>query len=149
MDIKDVIADCVDMLEAHLEAGSTVDLFKAMYPYPLDDINSMVWNIQRIDDHTKPALLKKLDGALMDFQRHFSTAGELLMVRLRIENAIRMLTVLSKAKVPCEVKTTIREEALLWALTTLWTAAGVQWVYRTAQAFHEGQPSALPWPIPV
>lgn len=149
MNTKDILDGCIDMMAAHLRIGSTVDLFKAMYPHPLDDPESIVWNIQQIDSHTAPALLKKLDRALMDFERDFTTVGENLMVRLRLENAIRMLTVLSKAKVPCEVKTKIRDEAFLWALTTMWTAAGVQWVYRTAQAFRAGQPSALPWPLPA
>lgn len=149
MNTKDILDGCIDMMAAHLRIGSTVDLFKAMYPHPLDDPESIVWNIQQIDSHTAPALLKKLDRALMDFERDFTTVGENLMVRLRLENAISMLTVLSKAKVPCEVKTKIRDEAFLWALTTMWTLSGTQWAYRTALAFLAGRPSALEFRSPA
>lgn len=143
MKIEDVLAGCIDMMTAHLRMGPTINLFKAVCPEPFDDITSIVWSIQAIDDHTEAKLLGKLDRTFMDFGHDRTTAGELLMVRLRLENAISMLTVLSKAKVPCEVKTKIREEALLWALTTMWTVAGIQWAYRTAVAFLEGRPSAL------
>lgn len=149
MKIEDVLEGCIDMMTAHLRMGPTINLFKAVCPEPFDDINSIVWSIQAIDDHTEATLLRKLDKTLMDFGNDRTTAGELLMVRLRLENAISMLSVLSKAKVPCEVKTKIREEACLWALTTMWTAAGVQWAYRTALSFFEGKPSALPWPLPA
>lgn len=147
--MKDILDDCVEKMEEHLKRGSTVELFGVMYPWPLDDFGSIVENIQRIDQHTKAALAAKLDRSLMDFETHPETQGEALMFRLRLENAIRMLTVLSKAKVSCEVKTTIREEAFLWALTTLWTGSGSEWAYRTATAFLEGRPSALPWPLPA
>jgi len=149
MKIEDVLEGCIDMMTAHLRMGTTIDLFKAVCPEPLDDITDIAWNIQAIDEHTEAALLKKLDKTLMDFENDRTTAGELLMVRLRLENAIRILTVLSKAKVPCEVKTKIREEALLWALTTMWTVAGIQWAYRTAVAFLEGRPSALEFRSPA
>ncbi len=149
MKIEDVLAGCIDMMTAHLRMGPTINLFKAVCPEPFDDINSIVWSIQAIDDHTEAKLLGKLDRTFMDFGHDRTTAGELLMVRLRLENAISMLTVLSKAKVPCEVKTKIREEALLWALTTMWTVAGIQWAYRTAVAFLEGRPSALEFRSPA
>jgi hypothetical protein len=106
-------------------------------------------NIQRIDAHTAPALAKKIDRAYMDLLTFPETQGEALMFRLRLENAIRMLTILSKAKLPCEVCTKIAEEAFCWALTTLWTGSGAQWAYLSAQAFSEGKPSALPWPLPA
>ena len=149
MEMKDILDDCVDLMAEHLKRGSTVELFRSMYQWPLDDTENIIVNISRIDQHTKAGLLTKIDQALMDMVETFETAGEALMFRLRLENAIRMLTVLSKAKVPCELKTTIPEEAVCWALTTLWTGSGIQWVYRTASAFCEGKQSALPWPLPA
>lgn len=136
-------------MSEHLERGSTLELFRQMYPWPLDDAENIVVNIERIDQHTKADVMAKVDRALMDMAKTPETAGEALMLRLRLENAIRMLTVLSKSKVPCELKTTFPEEAVCWALTTLWTGSGVQWAYRTASAFCEGKPSALPWPLPA
>ena len=149
MEIKDILGDCVDMMSEDMHKGSTLELFRPMYQWPLDDSENIVMNIARIDQHTRASLLAKIDRSLMDAASIPETAGESLMFRLRLENAIRMLTVLSKAKVPCELKTPIPEEALCWALTTLWTGSGVQWVYRTASAFCEGKPSALPWPLPA
>ena len=144
----EVLNACIDMMREHIGRGQTLDLYLAVVPPPLDDFATIVSCIQQADDHTRAALLKKIDKTLMDSETHRETVGEALMFRLRLENAIRMLTVLSKAKVPCEVSTTIPEEAVIWALTTLWSGSGVQWVCRTAQAFLEGRPSALPWPIP-
>ena len=149
MEIENILCDCVELMSEHLKRGSTLELFRAVYQWPLDDPENIIANIARIDQHTKTILLTKIDRALMDLAEIPETAGEALMFRLRLENAIRMLTVLSKAKVPCELKTTIPEEAVCWALTTLWTGSGVQWVYRTASAFCEGKPSALPWPLPA
>ena len=149
MKTKDILAWCVSTMAEQLKRGSTAELFKAVYPWPLDDFHSIVENIQRIDQQTKATLLMKLDGAMMDMRQFPETRGEALMFRLRLENAICMLTILSKAKVPCEVLTTVDEEAFLWAVTTLWTGSGVQWACRTAQAFCEGKPSALPWPLPA
>ena len=149
MEIENILCDCVELMSEHLKRGSTLELFRAMYQWPLDDPENIIANIARMDQHTKTILLTKIDRALMDLAEIPETAGEALMFRLRLENAIRMLTVLSKAKVPCELKTTIPEEAVCWALTTLWTGSGVQWVYRTASAFCEGKPSALPWPLPA
>ena len=65
-----------------------------------------------------------------------------------MKNAIRMLTILSRSKVPCEVKTEIAEEAVFWALTTLWTGSSVLWAYHTAYAICSGKPSALNYPMP-
>lgn len=135
-------------MREHLGRGQTVDLYFAIVPPPLDDFNTITSCIQQIDNHAKTTLLTKLDKTLMDSETHLETASESFMFRLRLENAIRMLTILSKAKLPCEVHTSIHEEAVIWALTTLWTGSCVQWVCRTAQAFLEGRPSALPWPIP-
>jgi len=149
MEIENILCDCVELMSEHLKRGSTLELFRAVYQWPLDDPENIIANIARIDQHTKTILLTKIDRALMDLAEIPETAGEALMFRLRLENAIRMLTILSKAKVPCELKTTIPEEAVCWALTTLWTGSGVQWVYRTASAFCEGKPSALPWPLPA
>ena len=149
MEMKDILGDCVDLMAEHLKRGSTLELFRSLYKWPLDDAENIIINISRIDQHTKAALLMKIDRALMDSAKIPETAGEALMFRLRLENAIRMLTILSKAKVPCELKTTIPEEAVCWALTTLWTGSGIQWVYRTASAFCEGKQSALPWPLPA
>ena len=149
MEIENILCDCVELMSEHLKRGSTLELFRAVYQWPLDDPENIIANIARIDQHTKTILLTKIDRALMDLAEIPETAGEALMFRLRLENAIRMLTVLSKAKVPCELKTTIPEEAVCWALTTLWTGSGIQWVYRTASAFCEGKPSALPWPLPA
>lgn len=149
METKEILDACVCMMGDHMQRGDTVSLFKAMYPWPLDDIGSIAENIQRVDQHTRASLLEKIDGALMDLREYPETQGEALMFRLRLENAIRMLTVLSQAKVPCVVKTTIAEEAMCWALTTLWTGSGAQWVYLTAEAFCAGRSSALPWPLPA
>ena len=149
MEIKDILCNCVELMAEHLERGSTLELFRQMYQWPLDDAENIAANIGRIDQHTRAILQAKIDRALMDMAKIPETAGEALMFRLRLENAIRMLTILSKAKVPCELKTTIPEEAVCWALTTLWSASNVQWVYRTASAFCEGKPSALPWPLPA
>ena len=147
MKTKDILDFCVTAMAEHMNRGATVELFKATYPWPLDDFGNIVTSIQRIDQHTKTALLKRLDGAMMDSLQFPETTGEALMCRLRLENAICMLTILSKAKIPCEVLTTLEEEAFLWAVTALWTGSGVQWACRTAQAFLEGKPSALPWPL--
>ena len=139
----------MELMSEHLERGSTLELFRQMYPWPLDNAENIVVNIERIDQHTKADIMAKVDRALMDMAKTPETAGEALMFRLRLENAIRMLTVLSKSKVPCELKTTIPEEAVCWALTTLCTGSGFQLAYRTASAFCEGKPSALPWPLPA
>ena len=149
MNTKDILDGCIDMMTAHLRMGPTINLFKAVCTEPFDDITSIVWSIQAIDDHTEAKLLGKLDRTFMDFGHDRTTAGELLMARLRLENAISMLTVISKAKVPCEVKTKIRDEAFLWALTTMWTLSGTQWAYRTALAFLAGRPSALEFRSPA
>jgi len=149
MKIEDILEDCIGSLEYDLKAGSTVELFKVMYPWPLDNRADIVAKIQSMDEHTRDSLLKKADRSLMDSEAHTGTQAECLMYRLRLENAIRMLTILSKAKVPCEVQTTIREEAFLWALTTLWSVCGVQWAYRTAAAFLAGRPSALEFRSPA
>ena len=148
MKVEDILEDCARTLEEDLKFGSTVELFKAMYPWPLDDIEDIVANIQAIDQRTTSALLEKANRSLMDSERHIGTQAECLMYRLRLENAIRMLTILSRSKVICEVQTAIREEAFLWALTTPWSVCGAQWVYRTARAICDGLPSALPWPVP-
>ena len=149
MKTSELLTDCISYLSSHLEEGTTLDLFKKMYPYPLDDADNIVFNIQRMDEHVKENLIKKVDRALMDEKMSFETQGEAFIYRLRLENAIRTLTILSKAKVSCEISSTISEECLCWALTSLWSVSGIQWAYRTAQAFCEGQPSALPWPLPV
>lgn len=149
MKTSEILNACIGMLRDHLERGETIDLFRRMYPHPLTDVNDIAFNIQRIDNHTATALKAKISGALMDSRLTLETQGEALMLRLRLENAIRMLTVLSKAKVLCEVQTTIPEEAVCWALTTLWSGSSDQWVYHTAQAFWQGKPSALPWPLPA
>lgn len=149
MKTNDILTNCIDLLNEHIKRGSTLDLFKALYPYPLDDINNIAYNIQLVDTHTEKTLLDKVDKAFMDLKKIPETKGEALMFRLRLENAIRIITILSKGKTPCEVKTTIEEEAVYWALTTLWKCSNVQWIYRTAQAFYDGKPSAIPWPLPV
>lgn len=148
MKTDDVLSACIEMMRSDLDCGQTLDLYLAAVPPPLDDFDTIVSCIQQTDAHTRAALLTKIDRCLMDSEPHRETVGEALMFRLRLENAIRMLTILSKAKVSCEISTTIPEEAVIWALTTLWSGSGVQWVCRTAQAFLEGRTSALPWPIP-
>ena len=110
MEMKDILDNCVDVMSEHLKRGSTLELFRSLYKWPLDDAENIIISISRIDQHTKAALLMKIDRALMDSAKIPETAGEALMFRLRLENAIRMLTILSKAKVPCELKTTIPEE---------------------------------------
>ena len=146
MDVREVLDLCVSLMEEDMDKGTTVELFKPMYPYPFDDMMNIVANIQRIDEPTTTTLIGKIDSAFMDLRRSQETIGEAFMFRLRLENAIRMLTILSKGKVPVELKTTICEEAAAWSMTTLWTACSDHWACLTAQALCAGLPSALPWP---
>lgn len=143
MKIEEVIASCLEQLSKHMDRGTTVELFKAMYTWPLDDFGSIFENIKRADRHTLETLDKKIDTALMDFAKNPETVAESFMFRLRVESAIAMLTILTNSKVSLELKTEIPEEAVVWALNTLWRGSCAQWAYRTAAAFLEGRPSAL------
>lgn len=139
----EVFNDCAAMLEHGRELGPTVDLFRAMYPYPLDDAPGMAAEMVKCDLHTLEALERKISDGMMDLLRIPLTRGELLMFRLRLENAVRILSILSRSQVPCEVCTDIREEGILWALTALWRAGRDLWIDRTAHAFRHGLGCAL------
>ena len=143
MKIEEVIAGCLEQLSNHMDRGTTVELFKAMYTWPLDDFGSVFENIKRMDKHTRETLDKKIDTALMDFAKNPETVAESFMFRLRVESAIAMMTILTKSRLALELKTEIPEEAVVWALNTLWRGSCAQWAYRTAAAFLEGRPSAL------
>jgi hypothetical protein len=143
MKIEDVIIGCKEQLAMHMARGTTAELFKAMYTWPLDDSGSIFENIKRADKHTRETLDKKIDTALMDFAKNPETAAESFMFRLRVESAIVMLSILTNSKISLELKTEIPEEAVVWALNTLWRGSCAQWAYRTAAAFLEGRPSAL------
>jgi len=143
MKIEEVIAGCLEQLSNHMDRGTTVELFKAMYTWPLDDFGSVFENITRMDKHTRETLDKKIDTALMDFAKNPETVAESFMFRLRVESAIAMMTILTKSRLALELKTEIPEEAVVWALNTLWRGSCAQWAYRTAAAFLEGRPSAL------
>lgn len=143
MKIEEVIAGCLEQLSNHMDRGTTVELFKAMYTWPLDDFGSVFENIKRMDKHTRETLDKKIDTALMDFAKNTETVAESFMFRLRVESAIAMMTILTKSRLALELKTEIPEEAVVWALNTLWRGSCAQWAYRTAAAFLEGRPSAL------
>lgn len=149
MKIEDVIACCLEQLSNHLERGTTRELFRAMYTWPLDDFGSIFENIKRIDKHTRETLDKKIDTALMDFAKNPETVAESFMFRLRVESAIAMMTILTKSRLSLELKTEIPEEAVVWALNTLWRGSCAQWAYRTAQAFLAGRPSALEFRSPA
>ena len=148
MKTEEILEICGGMLYQHLARGTTVSLFKAIYPYPLDDVANMASNLQLVDGHTDASLSEKITSSLMDMSEKPLSMGEDLMLRLRLESAMRMLTILSRSKVACEVQTQMREEAACWALTTLWTGCRDLWVYHTASAFREGKPSALPYRMP-
>lgn len=149
MKIEDVLAGCLEQLSNHMDRGTTVELFKAMYTWPLDDFGSIFENIKRADKHTRETLDKKIDTALMDFAKNPETAAESFMFRLRVESAIAMLSILTKSRLALELKTEIPEEAVVWALNTLWRGSCAQWAYRTAAAFLAGRPSALEFRFPA
>lgn len=149
MKTSDVLQTCLDMLERDQLRGSTMELFKRCFPnsefneHSFDDINETFDNIHDIDVHTMDAITAKMNRSLMDLSKEGMTVGEMLMNRLRLENAVSTLTVLSESKTPVEVLTTIDEEALLWSLTTLWSAGRIQWAYHTALAFSLHRESAI------
>ena len=149
MKTSEVLQTCLDMLSQDQSKGTTIDLFKRCFPnsrfteHSFDDICETVDNIHDIDVHTMDAITAKMNRSLMDMSKEFMTVGELLMNRLRLENAVSTLTVLSESKTPVEVLTTTDEEALLWALTTLWSAGRIQWAYHTALAFARHLDSAI------
>ena len=125
------------MLAQDQSRGTTIELFKRCFP-------NSEFNEHSFDDvHTRDAITAKMNRSLMDMSKEIMTVGEMLMVRLRIENAFNTLTVLSESKTQVEVLTTIDEEALLWALTTLWSAGRIQWAYHTALAFSLHRDSAI------
>lgn len=143
MEILEIYNECSMMLEAHQECGTTAALFRALYPHPLDDVESMAVEMARCDLHTLKALDGKISRGMMDHLQLPLTCGELLVLRLRLENAVRILAILSQSQVPCEVRTDIREDGVLWALTTLWKVGRGLWVRRTAEAFRSGLASGL------
>lgn len=149
MKTSDVLQTCLDMLAQDQSRGTTIELFKRCFPnsefneHSFDDVSETVDNIHDIDVHTRDAITAKMNRSLMDMSKEIMTVGEMLMVRLRIENAFNTLTVLSESKTQVEVLTTIDEEALLWALTTLWSAGRIQWAYHTALAFSLHRESAI------
>ena len=149
MKIEEVITCCLEQLSNHMDCGTTVELFKAMYTWPLDDFGSVFENIKRMDKHTRETLDKKIDTALMDLAKNPETVAESFMFRLRIESAIALLTILTKSRLALELKTEIPEEAVVWALNTLWRGSCAQWAYRTAAAFLAGRPSALEFRSPA
>ena len=146
MRIHEIYDECAVMLAGHQDRGTTVSLFRALYPYPLDDRGSIFSAIGRCDLHTSRSLEEKISRAMMDSSRLPETQGEALMFRLRVENAVRILAILAQSKVPCEVCTGIREEGVLWALTTLWKVGRGLWIDHTAAAFLQGLSSALDSP---
>ena len=143
MKAEDIVACCLDLLSDHLDRGPTVELFKAIYAGPLDDFDSIFDAIRQVDQHTRKTLDRKIDTALMDLARNRETIGEAFIFRLRAESAVAMLSILANSKLALELKTEIPEEAVVWALNTLWRGSCAQWAYRTAKAFLAGRPSAL------
>lgn len=149
MKIEDVIIGCKEQLAMHMDRGTTAELFKAMFESAPEDLNGIVETICLVDRHTRETLDKKIDTALMDFAKNPETAAESFMFRLRVESAIVMLSILTNSKISLELKTEIPEEAVVWALNTLWRGSCAQWAYRTAAAFLEGRPSALEFRFPA
>lgn len=135
---------CIELLKANLEVGTTLDLFKKIGGHAEDPIPDIAYFIQEVDLHTRSSIEKKLESAYIDLVPKEATAGELFMFRLRIESSIRSLELLSRAKSTCQVDEYIPEYAVRWALDPLWKLCSTHWVYHTAEALHEGLPSALP-----
>ena len=150
MKALEVLHLCFNALVEHQQRGTTIELFRRCFPkskfdeHAFENIGETVDNIQDIDIITRDVLNEKLSRSLMDMTGAYETVGELLMIRLRLENAVRILTVLSKSKVETSISTTTDEEALLWALTTLWSAGRIQWASHTALAFSQHHDTAMP-----
>lgn len=135
---------CNEMLLDHLSEGSTRELFARCVRTLPDDPVVISDAIQEIDFAVKDSLEVKLQRNLMDKERHRGSVFEELSFRLRLENAVACLSLFQRSEPTLQFGTEIDELALLWPLTTLWKVSRIHWACRTADAFLQGQESALP-----
>lgn len=142
MTFDELADECIRQLET---AGreTTRQLLDAIHPWPFADEGDIAEFIHGVDIRTKD-IATKISAAIMDGKTVEMTRGDELMMRLRIENAIHTLKVLSSFRPACRLETDIPEEAYVWATTALWQISGSgPWVHHTARSLWAGKPSGL------
>ena len=124
-----------------------LDLFKSVYSGPMDAA-SIATFLHELDLRTNDALSEKLDHKIMDMVDASITKEEKLMYMLRLENAVVILNLLSeetraRRKLECELSTEIPDEAILWAMTCLWSTTGFDHIHRVAESFSRSKSAFL------
>lgn len=151
MDFVELSEICHKNVLALNRTRSPLSLFREQYSGPTEA--EQVWMfLKKLDFSMRSNEHENFDEKvrcwLMDLKPARVSPAELLMYRLRFENAAFMLDVLSspygKMQAPAiHLPQAQLEEALSWALVWLWQAGGREWLYRTSKAFCRGLPSAL------
>lgn len=143
MTCEKLFVSCRDLLTDHQNDGTTSDLIRPFVSDAPNDVALIADLLIEIDETFRAAFEKKMQSVFLDCGKHPEKKSDALLYRLRLENAIRMLTLFSKSQTKIQIDALTDEEAILWALTTLWTAGGGLWAYYAAEAYLHGRPSAL------
>lgn len=142
MTFEELAEDCIRQLET-TGRETTRELLDALHPWPFDSEEDIADFIHEVDIRTVD-ITAKITATVMDAKKIEMSHGDALMMRLRIENAIHTLTVLSSFKTSCRLETDLPEEAYIWATTALWKISGSgPWVHHTARSLWAGKPSGL------
>lgn len=147
MEFEEIYEYCLSNFQALNEQQSALELFRSIYSGPtyVDDIAQ---TLHLIDVEVRDSLAEKIKAKMMDSVNKRISISEHLMYLLRLENAVVILSLLSRQTkvrqgLVCELSTNILDEAIYWATTSLWDTTGFDHLHRVAAAFSRGLPSCL------
>ena len=144
MELEDILQICDNLLASNLSEGTTKELVEEIRPIGKDSRDLSAFLVE-VELHVRNKLNEKIEKAFMDMTASEKNLGEALMFRLRLENAVFILSCLCRKKdrIACHLDTELEEEAACWALSSLWEIGGVRWLHRTADALCRGSENGL------
>lgn len=117
------------------------------------DVEELTDFLGELNARTRRDFDQKLEAWLMDSRQFMPGPKERLMYRLRLENAIFALQFIcglpgKRTQPQLHLDTRLLEEALLWAMTSLWDFSYAICCHRAARAYFAGLDTILVPRIP-